>query len=475
MTSSGGPIKDASPAHSARHTSSNHASLQTMLQFMRVNTGFSITLALLTAGLLICSGFAWLMHRSGASMRPIAWFAGFFALIVVPQVLGHLYKALQGPLPESAEVAPGRAIESTKSSTSETREMEPRSLFGPDIDTNLISDVRGAYGNVFAHANQALFAVMPQGESVIMARFDTTSAAEEAWAAYLRVTGLQAHGTGDSQRGFAVTRPIGDRLYARPCGALLGIWTGTDDATIRARMQVGGFDVPSLAPLNTRLSEDVQASGGRRPEPRSGKAFGRIALTAAGLTVYLFLLVLYYFKGAGWAGTYRARREADCLSASALASRLEGINQLNVPFHIERGAQPNELIATWRYADARWIDFAGVRGMKRTHRVRMVLDDRAHTVRATDYVSLLGASAGSGGATFQWRSGMGIVLFQQEHQEVLGVQFDDAGRIKPDLSYSYHFNLQELKTPLIEAVIRSGWNWRPTLWEGPSWLRWLTE
>ena len=70
---------------------------------------------------------------------------------------------------------------------------------------------------------------------------------------------------------------------------------------------------------------------------------------------------------------------------------------------------------------------------------------------------------------------MGIVFFQYEHQRVFGLQLDDGGRFKPELSYSYTFNLDELKSPLKEAITRSGWTWRPTLWQGPTWLRWLTE
>jgi hypothetical protein len=67
------------------------------------------------------------------------------------------------------------------------------------------------------------------------------------------------------------------------------------------------------------------------------------------------------------------------------------------------------------------------------------------------------------------------VLFQREHQRVFGVQLDEQGRFKPQLSYAYNFNLEEMKAPLMEAVAHAGWDWRPTVWQGPTWLRWLTE
>jgi hypothetical protein len=32
-----------------------------------------------------------------------------------------------------------------------------------------------------------------------------------------------------------------------------------------------------------------------------------------------------------------------------------------------------------------------------------------------------------------------------------------------------------MKSRLIDAVTRAGWTWRPVVWQGPVWLRWLTE
>ena len=70
---------------------------------------------------------------------------------------------------------------------------------------------------------------------------------------------------------------------------------------------------------------------------------------------------------------------------------------------------------------------------------------------------------------------MGITFFQVEHQRVFGLQIDQRGRFVPKLSYSYTFDLQEMKAPLISAVTNAGWHWRPTVWQGPTWLRWLTH
>ncbi len=456
-----------------------------MLHLMRANVGLLISLGLLAGGALVCTVIGLIMARSGASLRSIYWFAGFFALIVVPQVLGQFYKALQITRAERPHavalerltggtgVAPARSPEDGTA----TRSDDARSLFGPDVDPQLVVDVRRAHGEAFAGAEFAQFAVLPTGETVLLARFNGSSAAEKGWVNYLRVSGLsQLPGQGDSQRGYAVTRPTGDRVYALSRGNLVGVWTGKDDAVIRQRMLAGGFEIPGRAPLAADAAANSGEAGSALKAPAHASRPGRRALFfAVALAAYGLVVVLYYFKGVAWAGTFPARTGVAPVAAGDLVARLESINALGVPFQIERGAQANELFATWRYGDAKWLDLARARGLRRSVRIRMVLDEKAATVRATDYVASVDWSVGRGGADFEWKAGVGLVLFQREHQRVFGLQLDENGRFKPALSYAYTFNLQEMKSPLMEAVSHAGWNWRPTVWQGPTWLRWLTE
>jgi hypothetical protein len=238
-------------------------------------------------------------------------------------------------------------------------------------------------------------------------------------------------------------------------------------------MASGGFALPSQSPLNSSATPlDEGTAGSHHFTPKSPL---HLCLIAVGLSVYVFAVVLYFFKGAAWAGTYRPQTLAPQASMKELGARLESINALDVPFRVEHGTEPNEFFATWRYAEAKWVDLARARGIKRMFRIRLFLDERTSTVRTTDYVTHFDGSAGRGGLGFEWHSSLGIVFFQSEHARVLGLQLDEQGRFKPELSYSYTFNLNEMKSPLLEVVTRAGWTWRPTVWRGPIWLRWLTE
>ncbi len=445
--------------------------MNSLTSILRTNPGIIVSLTLMVGGAFVCGLVGLMMLRAGASLRPICWFAGFFALIVVPQFVVHVFIAANALKQEAPRVA---ALEQLAASTDpETRSAAAKLLFGPDANAQLVTDARNVFGEAFDQAELAPFAILPNGDTVLLARFKGSSAAEKAWVDYLHLSGLnQLGGKGDSQRGYAVTRPVGDRAFVLHLHNMVGVWTGADDIAIRQRMAAGGFKIPNRAPLAmSNISKPVEPAS-IKTNPTNPL---RTAFVASALMAYLFLVVLYFFKGAAWAGSSAAQPGVAAVSAAELAGRLEAINLLDVPFRIERGAQPDEFFATWRYADAKWIDLARARGMKRTFRIRLLLDERHGVVRATDYAASYDWSAGRGGADLDWKSSLGIVFFQYEHQRVFGLQLDEHGRFKPELSYAYTFNLQEMKSPLIAATTRAGWTWQPTLWQGPTWLRWLTE
>ncbi len=144
-----------------------------MLQIIRSDTGLLISLALLAGGAVVCSLLGLLMARGGASLRPIAWFAGLFALIVVPQFIGHCYRALKTAKTEAPRA---EALEQIATRTNPAaRENDAKALFGPDADPQLITDVRRAHGDVFATAEFAQFAILPNGDTVLLSRFPILS------------------------------------------------------------------------------------------------------------------------------------------------------------------------------------------------------------------------------------------------------------------------------------------------------------
>jgi hypothetical protein len=304
------------------------------------------------------------------------------------------------------------------------------------------------------------------GETALIAQFPTTESAKRA-AMFLWQTFQITGSSGDEDRGWkGKRRQHGDYIEMLRTGRLVYFWTGLTKesaAAHRAASTLPGGAAKFQAPLAFPALQPL------------ARIFAPTGVKLAGVLFMVALYVGWFFKGSAWAGSSLASPGVAPVPAAELAARFDAINAQDIPFSIERGARPNEFFATWRYADAKWIDFARARGMRRTFRIRMMLDEDGHTVRATDYVGSYDWSAGRGGAQIQWEATLGIVFFQVEQQRVFGLQFDEQGKPKAELSYTYRFDLNEMKSPLITATTRAGWNWRPTVWQGPVWLRWLTE
>ncbi|HYG22864.1 MAG TPA: hypothetical protein VEH04_08785 [Verrucomicrobiae bacterium] len=439
------------------------------MQLFRSHPVLLVWLIILTLAGLLCAIIGIAMSRSGMSLRPLYWFAGFFMIIGVPQVIGILILAR---ITLKTEAPRARALEQLATSADPvTRSPAAQLLFGSDADADLVRDARSLFGEATAKSKRAQFAVLPGGETVLIAQFNGASKASNAWFHYLRDTGLnQLGGRGDSQRGYAVTRPQGDRAYVVQLNSLLGVWTGSDDAAIRRRMAAAGFKTPARAPLE---SATLPPQNGRRGI-RTNQMFGKLAI-ASGCAVYVLIVAGYFFKGSAWASGAEPRPGVAPLNIAELAENLEALNASEAPYEIVRGSKPNEWFATWRFADARWIDLARARGIRRVFRIQLTLNETARLVRATDYSARHDWSAGSGGADIRWKASMGILFFQAERANVAGVQLDDAGKPTGGISYAYQFNAGELKEPLKAIVTSAGWRWRPVAWQGPKALRWLTE
>src|SRR5678815_4126476 len=100
-----------------------------MTHLLRTNPGLLITVLLMVGCAFVCTLVGLFMVRQGASLRPLYWFAGFFALIVLPQFIGHLYNAKQTTRVEASR-----------------NPADAKSTFGPDVDPQLITDARNAFG-----------------------------------------------------------------------------------------------------------------------------------------------------------------------------------------------------------------------------------------------------------------------------------------------------------------------------------------
>jgi hypothetical protein len=434
--------------------------MNSFLALFRANPGLIVAVALFLGTPLVLALVGLILRVAGASLRPIVFMAVLMAPLALVFLAAELVRARH----------PAEAPETAFNLTVRDGQFADRAtLFGADVPVDQIRDAKAVFPEFFGEAEHAELGLVGTGESVLIAQFRTAEAAARAakllWQ-FFRVSGS----SGDEESGWRGKRELnGDYFEMLRTGRHLFLWTALTREACAARRAASAGLTGSID----------SAAGVRKPvfaalQPLDA-LFQPIAVKLIGMLIMVAFYVIWFFKGAAWAGSVPPAPDARPIPAAELASRLQAINALDVPFRIERGAAPNEWIADWRYADAKWLDHARAHGLRRAFRIRMTLDEASHTVRSTDYTAGFDWSAGADGARIEWQAAMGIVFFQTERRRVFGLQLDEEGRLRPELSYSYKFDLREMKSPLIDAVTRAGWTWRPTVWQGPVWLRWLTE
>ncbi|MES2605742.1 MAG: hypothetical protein V4603_12455 [Pseudomonadota bacterium] len=434
--------------------------MNSLSAIVRSNPELAITIALFAGISLLLTLMAVLMRSAGTSPRPIV----FMAILMLPLVSTFLMAALVNAR------SPGtQAVATFELPLRDGHFADRAALFGADIPEAQIRDAKAVFPEFFGEAEVAELGIVGTGETVVAAQFPDAAAAQRAaqfsWEVF-QITNT----SGDEKRGWRGKRERNsDYIEMLLTGRHLFFWTALTKEAAASRR--------AASTLPTGLT--ANSSNGSIPLFASLQPLTRLmqptGMKVGGILLMVALYVAWFFKGAAWASSAPAIAGVPVQTTSELTRQLEGINVLDVPFSVERGTQPNEFIATWRYADAKWVDYARVHGLRRTFRIRLVLDESGHTVRTTDYVASYDWSAGMEGARIEWHATLGIVFFQSEQQRVYGLQLDENGRFTPELSYAYQFNLDEMKAPLITAITRAGWNWRPTIWQGPAWLRWLTE
>ncbi|MBC7843193.1 MAG: hypothetical protein H7099_12810 [Gemmatimonadaceae bacterium] len=438
---------------------------------IRSNPALVATAALTIATVVALCIAVVVLSRSRTSLRPVVFFGGFMAIVVGPQLAFHTAQAVGWIpkrdltwTPDDGTVSPIRyRVNASALAVSGGRFADPVTVFGAAHDPDLVTDLRSRMPDgPLARAQVAEMAILPPSSSLVVAVFQSTDDAERTADAYLRMM------TGDLPTvGVDGTRTIvrvNDVAKALVVDRTLFVWTGPDSATVARALAQSAL-----------VSREPVGAAGMTDASRDFLLYRPATLVAIVLSLVV-CAVVFFFRVAPWAGEVVAQAGATPVSTTEMRHRLMQVNTLDVPFTVEAvDGEPDTLVATWRYADATWIDFARARGLHRTHRILMRLDDERQMVRPIDQTSSLDVSAGRGGANLSWRSERGIVFVHREQQRVFGLQVDERGRLTDNLSYTYRFDLQEMKAPLIEAVTRAGWRWRPALLFGPRWLRWLTQ
>lgn len=178
--------------------------------------------------------------------------------------------------------------------------------------------------------------------------------------------------------------------------------------------------------------------------------FWVLVLVWAGVVVILFFPFLllavhkiWFFRGQGAP-----------VELVELKKQLLAINQFDIPV-VVRETKKGELIFTWKYLDAKWWELLAKAGTKKSYELRARFNEKKHEALLIDVSKSLSWRAGITGARIGWWAFRGIQV-----GFALGQQYGLKENFQPGQVYDFKFNPSEIKTPVMNTILKNGWNVR---------------
>lgn len=405
--------------------------------------------------------FAVSFRWAGQSMRPLVFFFGFLGIVGGPQAAVHLFSAIFREETESAPaLTSAYEADLAKFEVRDGQFVDREAIFGGDYDRDLVREAKAGFVGVMDAADHVEIAFYPTGEMVVASLLPDEASAQAAHDGLGRMFVFQ-DATGDDARGWAATRgTAGDRAFLLRAGRVVMLWTGPDDAAVTKRRDACSVVSEIEQPAPNELITEAQPAGFAS---KIRAFFKNPVVFAVAIALNLIAGVGWFFWGSAWATRKLPAPGAMPVSAAELQSRLLEINPIDTPVEVNVITEGEKISISWKYGDARWISLASAHGRRRSHKLVLHLDERRRKVNVLEYWASFDWSAGGGGANIHWKKQMGMVFFEYQHERVFGIQIGPDGRPTGDLSYTYTFNLQELKQPIISVVTTAGWTWQPLM------------
>lgn len=156
-------------------------------------------------------------------------------------------------------------------------------------------------------------------------------------------------------------------------------------------------------------------------------------------------------------GTKRPAANVAAISKSALRDKILALNDDKKPFRVLDGsAEGADLIMEWKIVDAEWYETFAKAGLTQVFKIYINLDEEKHELRPLDKEYSVAWTAGVPTLS------IAASAFRGQKSEI---SFGGTYGMKADGSfgkiYEYQFNTEEMKQPLREVTLASGWIYKP--------------
>jgi hypothetical protein len=202
----------------------------------------------------------------------------------------------------------------------------------------------------------------------------------------------------------------------------------------------------------------------------------QVGLLLAGIGAITVLLLLGFvpFLDAAAKRVFSFRGEGAPLPADALRAQLLAVNDwVDAPVQValrtqrtqraRRRGGPGTLVVTWRYVDARWWELLAKAGLTELYELHVRLDETRRRATLIDVTKAVQWRAGPTEVRVRggWFRGL---IFAFEIGQAWGIRGPLGWDRQPGQVYAYRFVPTEIKLPVLNTLLRSGWDVRFGLW-----------
>jgi hypothetical protein len=149
--------------------------------------------------------------------------------------------------------------------------------------------------------------------------------------------------------------------------------------------------------------------------------------------------------------------EGEPVGEDELRALILAINEFDAPVSVEERGK--KIVVTWKYNDAKWWELLARAGLKRLYELHIKLNEEKKEAVLIDVLK-----------TVAWRAGPTEVSVRASGFRGIyaGCQLGSRWGIKENFElgevYSFKFKPSEIKSPIANSILRSGWRVRFGIW-----------
>lgn len=337
-----------------------------MQVFIQNHLGLVIVSTVMVLAVLLLASVSFQLRAAGMPLKPIAFVAVFFLLVIGPVFVGQLANAIW-PKP--------RPVFEAAAFTGRDAFDHPEFIFGADVNAAELREAKPVFPEMLANAEVAQLLLRGTGEMALAARFASPADAKESSTRFWTAFALSGT-SGSEERGWWGTRrPAGDTVHLKRMGPALALWIGPNKESIRKRLE----DIRlSTSPADLR--------------PAWVRIFDRTLVQVVSALLFVGLAATWFLKGASWAG--RIDGEGPVVSAAELSDRLSKLDA-----EAFRQVDQN----TWEL-----ITHYDTTGEVGRYRYLLRLDPSKHRVLVTEHIGSRISPSGN----YNWQKARGITFFR---------------------------------------------------------------